>query len=152
MNTADQQKDTLSINEAKDGDRSIMLHCEDGDVILSNGKQIISDSKHRIRHEDWRQEVHSLFEYVQKWVASGAANVRSWILILRDSQLCLFFCPEGESFDFDLAEKLAGLGSHIARNYSSAGAIEILQVAFSERDRFFNPDWEMFSGNLTAAH
>ncbi len=138
--TADaEKKSAIHVRESQDGDRQFVFHLDDNDLFVRTGHQLIEASQLNISIELWRQELDIMFGYVRDWCAARRNIVRTCLCEPRRARLMLHFIPFSEAFDFDLADGLAELDSHLSRNFKNVGHVEAGQIPWLEADRFLHP-------------
>lgn len=126
------------ISEKQDGQRQFLLHPEDNNLFVRTGKQVIDSCRLGISVELWLEELSSVMKEVESWCEARKDRVRSCYCAPRIAKLAFFFLPVAERFDFDLADELADLNSHLLKDFN-VGMVETHQVPWVEADRFLDP-------------
>lgn len=129
----------LHINANADGNRPIVLHPEDDDLFIRTGRQVIEACQLGIGIGVWLEEIHSLLEAVGKWAADHHQHVRACYASPRGGSIGLYFVPRSNSYDFDLADKLAPMNREWVNQFN-VGMIEIHQLPENQVDRFILPN------------
>ncbi len=78
-----------------------------------------------------------MFDHVLRWVKEEeqAGRIQDCYAVPRGVGIGLFFVPHSESFDFELADRLARLNAAWVRGFN-VGPVEIHQLPEDELDRF----------------
>jgi hypothetical protein len=138
MTQAKGKKTPVSIDEATDGSRPVVLRPENNDVFVRTGKQVIAGCSLGISLELWLDELNSLIALVMDWAKEHSKSVDACYIEPRPRCIMLFFVPVSASFDFDLADELVVLNAKLIKNFN-VGMVETHQIPSSELDRFLNP-------------
>lgn len=138
MSTTRPSTDPLRIDEAADAERTVVIHPENEDRFVRTGKQVIEACRLDISIEIWRHEFRSVIEHVRAWAAKHARQVQTCYISPRTAKLMLFVVPQGNQFDFDLADEMVMLNRDLMRNFA-VGTVELLQIPATEKDRFMHP-------------
>ena len=136
MSTTQAPSILVRVHEGEDADKQFVFHPTDDDKFVRTGRQVIDACRLGISIEVWRHEVQALVEHVRAWADSHADRVRACYICPRGSRLVLFVTPNGDQFDFDLADDLVDLNRSIFREFPAVGAVEVLQIPAWESDRF----------------
>lgn len=123
------------IREKAETVQQFVLHPEDNDLFVRTGRQIIQACQLNISVQVWMEECKSMFAHVVGWVSDRSESVASCYAVPRGAGITLFFVPQSDSFDFDLADELAQLGTKLTHSFN-VGAVEILQIPREEVGRF----------------
>jgi len=135
----DTSSQPLRIHEQTDRDRPVVLHPEDDDLFVRTGQQVIQACHLDISIEVWLDEFRSMLNEVAQWCNEHQNGVRACYAAPRGGSIGLYFVPQSESFDFDLADLLAPLNRDLVKKYN-VGMIEIHQIPQHELDRFIPPN------------
>jgi hypothetical protein len=128
------------IREDADGERQFILHPENDEVFTRTGRQVIESCRLGISIEVWLAERDTMFDHVRRWMQeSGMGHrIRMCFAAPRGIGIGLFFVPESDSFDFDLADELAELNGQLVRSFN-IGPVEMHQIPEQELGRFVPP-------------
>ena len=139
MSKTDSKKnEPISIDEATDGSRPVVLRPENNDIFVRTGKQVIAGCSLGISLELWLDELSSLIAYVTQWTEQHSKKVDACFIEPRPRCIMLFFVPISKSFDFDLADDLVQLNAKVIKDFN-VGMVETHQIPYSELERFLNP-------------
>jgi hypothetical protein len=139
MNQGQIKKPAISIDEATDGGRQVLLRPQDNDLFIQTGQQVISACRLGISIEVWLKEMKSMFESVAKWAEKRKDVIEGCYSVPRNSQMVLFFVTTSDQFDFELAEQLVELNTHLLTEFN-IGMVEVQQIPFKEADRFIDTE------------
>jgi hypothetical protein len=139
MNQAQDKKLIVSIDEATDGSRQVLLRSVDNDAFIRTGKQVIAGCTLGISIDLWIDELNSLIAHVQNWAEGHKTSVSACFIEPRPRCVMLFFVPASTSFDFDLADELVELNARLMKDFN-VGMVETHQIPERELDRFLNRD------------
>jgi hypothetical protein len=117
----------------------VVLHPEDNDLFMRTGKQVIEACRLGISIEVWIDEFNNMMSEVARWAKEHAASVRSCHCVPLGPRITLFFSPQGDSYNFDLAENLAELNAELIKKFN-VGMVEVRQIPFAQIDRFLDPE------------
>ena len=138
----DNDKQTRShVREDEDGERQFVLHPGNDELFMRTGKQVIEACRLNISIEVWRGEIHAMFDHVRRWVREQGLESRivACYAVPRGAGTGLFFVPQSNGFDFDLADQLAKLNIQLMRGFN-IGPVEVHQLPKDELDRFVVPE------------
>lgn len=138
MNTREEQHAPSHIRETSDGERQYIIHPEDNDLFVRTGLQVIEGCRLSISVEVWLKEIKGMFSNIYSWIQEHLDKIVSCYAVPRNVGTALFFVPQSNSFDFDLADLLAELSVSL-RKYN-VGPVEIHQIPECELDRFIIPE------------
>lgn len=139
------------IHEGRDGENQYVLHPSDNDVFVQTGKQVIEACKLGISIDIWLDEFGSMLKEVSKWSEENT-KIRACYCSPVGSCINLFFSPNSETYDFDLADELTTLNHTLIRKFK-VGIVEVHQVPFDELDRFISVETaRKVHGSDLAAH
>jgi len=141
MDAMDTQNDAIHLNERRDGDARVVIHPGDNDVFVRTGKQVIEACRLDISIELWLSELATMQGFVREWAGQRAGKIRSCFIVGRGSKVVIFVAPQGEQFDFDLADEMTMLDAQVSQY--NIGPVDLRQVPWSEMDRFVNPERAM---------
>lgn len=134
MNTKN-KKDYSHIYELGEERREFVLHPENNSNFVRTGRQIIEACQFDISISDWCEELKNMLEKVAIWSKKHADKVLACFATTYGAGIGLFFIPQSETFDFDLADELAQLTLILVRKFK-VGMVESHQIPVSELDRF----------------
>ncbi len=139
MTQAQDKKSAISIDEGADGGRQVLLRPENNDLFIRTGQQVISACKLGISIEVWIQEMQSMFASVSKWVEERRDLIEACYSVPRSSKMVLFFVTKSEQFNFELADQLVDLNTHLITDFN-IGMVEVQQIPLKEMNRFIDPE------------
>ncbi len=134
-----QDNQTQRIPHIREEGGRYVLHPEDNDLFVHTGRQIIAGCRLGISLQVWFKECKSMYDHVQKWSGDRSAEIHCCYATPRGVGIGLFFVPNRETFNFDLADELAELSAELVRSFN-VGPVEIHQVPADEVNRFVVPD------------
>lgn len=122
------------IDERSDGDRPYLLVDDHEDRISRTGKQLIAAANLHITFEVWKSNFELMLQDVRKWCEERSAKVSRCFADVRSQGIEIFFVPNEDRFDFDLADQMAQLDRDLVN--TGVGWVETLQIPSEEVDRF----------------
>lgn len=127
----------VQIDGRKDADRPVVIRPADDDLFVRTGRQVIEACRLNISIEVWLSELEAMLAEVKAWAESRHERIRSCYCTPRGRKMVLFFVPLTGRFDFNLADELADLSSHLVKTFN-VGMVETHQVPWDEVDRFLD--------------
>jgi hypothetical protein len=124
------------IHENADGERLFALHPENDEAFTRSGRQVIDGCRLNISLEVWFEECNTMLGRVHEWTRQRHGSILACYAVPRGSGIGLFFVPCSKTFDFDLADQLAGLAMDLTRDFYNLGMVEAHQIPASEVDHF----------------
>jgi hypothetical protein len=132
------KKPAISIDEATDGSRQVILRPENNDVFIRTGKQVIAGCNLGISVDLWLDELHSLIAFVSDWTKNHSTTVEACFIEPRPRCVMLVFVPISKSFNFELADELVELNAKLIKDFN-VGMVEIHQIPQDELGHFLDP-------------
>jgi len=132
MSTQSTNSQKIDVSES---DSNVVLRPADNDLFIRTGKQVIDACKLDISIELWLHELEGMASHVVDWAQNHKDRITSIYLAARATKIALFVCPASDGFDFDLADDLTSLNTHLLKTFN-VGMVEILQIPSDEIDRF----------------
>lgn len=139
MTQAQSKKPAKSIDEGTDGNRQGPLRPDNNDLFIRTGQQVISACGLGISIDVWLEEMQSMFASVAKWVGQRKDLIEECYSVPRSSGIVLFFVTKSDQFDFDLADQLVDLNTHLITEFN-IGMVEAQQIPSREAGRFIDPE------------
>ncbi|MGB7158801.1 MAG: hypothetical protein WBD40_12080 [Tepidisphaeraceae bacterium] len=132
------QPDALRLHADHDADRQVVVHPKDDDLFVLTGRQAIQACQLGISIELWLNEFESMLRHVEGWASEHADKVVECFAMPRDARVVLFVIPSSPHYDFDLADELVELNTHLMKAFN-IGMVELHQVPEAEVERFLDP-------------
>ncbi len=141
MGQQNNKKARQHIREEEDGSRQFVFHPEEDELFTRTGKQVIAGGRLTISIEVWFAELRTMFDHVVRWIQTEglASKIAAVDAVPRGAKVSLFFVVQGESYDFDLSDRLAELNRTLVTCFN-IGMIELHQLPGSEVSRFLDPE------------
>lgn len=117
--------------DAAEAERRVLVTTEDEDRFSLTCAQAIEACKIHTSRKVWFEELRSLFSQVNEWAIKNQSAVRCCYAQPRAGLVAIFIIPIKDSFDFDLADKIADLDLELSQEFPLVPA-EVLQIPGNE--------------------